>query len=228
MTRIRQTLKQLACVLSFFAVSSCSDAAVAPAPVPAYMKAVSGPVQSGSLGKRVEVTVDVRSIDSIPVAGVPVTFSASGGATVPSTAVITDASGHASVVVTLADSAGMYPVSASTINGVSTTILIYVRVIVPAAVAIVSGTGQSGPINSTLPVPLVARVFANLGEAAAGATVQWTVMSGSATLNPSTAVTNANGEVSTVVTFGSTPGPVTVSASVGSPTASITLTATSP
>ena len=83
----------------------------------------------------------------------------------------------------------------------------------PSAVAVVSGGGQSGHVNAALAQPLVVRVTGSGGGAFAGATVAWTVTSGSATLAPASSASDADGRAMTVVTLGSTAGVVVVSAS---------------
>lgn len=99
----------------------------------------------------------------------------------------------------------------------------------PSAVAVVSGGGQSGHVNAALAQPLVVRVTGSGGGAFAGATVAWTVTSGSATLAPTSSASDADGRATTVVTLGSTPGVLVVSASTsGLPPVTFALTAVGP
>jgi hypothetical protein len=61
------------------------------------------------------------------------------------------------------------------------------------------------------------------GTPVSGATVTFTVLSGSATVSPATVATDASGLAKTTVTFGATPGPVQVSATLsGSSSPSMT------
>lgn len=83
----------------------------------------------------------------------------------------------------------------------------------PSAIDIVSGNGQVQLVGSSLSKPLVVKVTAS-GSPVKGATVTFAVTSGSATVNPSSAVTDAAGQASTQVTLGSSPGDVSISASV--------------
>jgi hypothetical protein len=83
----------------------------------------------------------------------------------------------------------------------------------PSSVDIISGNGQVQLIGSSLPKPLTVKVTA-AGSAVKGATVTFAVVTGSATVNPSSAVTDASGQASTQVTLGSAPGDVTIAASV--------------
>ena len=83
----------------------------------------------------------------------------------------------------------------------------------PSAVVVVSGGGQSGHINVALAQPLVVRVTGPGGASFPGATVTWAVTSGGAVLAPASSQSDTAGRASTVVTLGSTPGVVVVSAS---------------
>lgn len=91
--------------------------------------------------------------------------------------------------------------------------------------AIVSGNNQSGPAGQALPYPLVATVTDGCNNPVVGATVTWTVTSGSAKLSSVVSTSVGGGRVSAIVTFGSAPGPVVVTASIGtSAVATFTLT----
>jgi hypothetical protein len=83
----------------------------------------------------------------------------------------------------------------------------------PSAVDIVSGNGQVQLIGTPLTSPLVVRVTSS-GTIVKGATVTFAVTAGSATVSPTTAVTDATGLAKTQVTLGSSPGQVTIVASV--------------
>lgn len=99
---------------------------------------------------------------------------------------------------------------------------------VPATFTIVSGNNQTGPAGSMLPVPIVVKVADAAGTPAGGVTVTFTVSSGTASLNASTATTDLNGWATVQVTLGSTVVPLQIQASVpGLPalTFSFTITA---
>lgn len=72
-----------------------------------------------------------------------------------------------------------------------------------SAVTIVSGNNQQGRLGQQLAQPLVVRVVNSLGQPVRGVTVQWTVTTGSAQLQPATSVTDAEGRASTNVTLNS-------------------------
>src|SRR5204863_6818437 len=68
-----------------------------------------------------------------------------------------------------------------------------------------SGQDQSGPVNSTLPNPLVVQVSDPFGNPIAGVTVTWTVDGGGA-VSAETSATGADGTTSVTRTLGSTAG----------------------
>ncbi len=69
----------------------------------------------------------------------------------------------------------------------------------------VSGDNQIALEGTTLPNPLVAKVLNGAGNPLAGVTVNFAVTSGSGSVSPTSAVTDANGQVSTVLTLGAIP-----------------------
>ena len=85
-----------------------------------------------------------------------------------------------------------------------------------AAIAAVSGSGQIGALNATLPSPIVFEVTTAAGAPVVGVTVAFSITAGSGTLSPTTAVTDANGTVSTQLTLGGAAGAVEVTATVQS------------
>lgn len=64
-------------------------------------------------------------------------------------------------------------------------------------------------------IPLGVTVYDGLGARVAGATVAWTVTSGSGTVAPATSTTNASGVASAQLTLGTSSGITTVAAKVG-------------
>lgn len=74
----------------------------------------------------------------------------------------------------------------------------------PAArVTIVSGNNQTARLGQPLASPLVVQVVDATGAPVPGVSVEWNVRSGSATVNPTTSITDANGRASTTVTVNS-------------------------
>lgn len=100
-------------------------------------------------------------------------------------------------------------------------------VIAPSSLQLNGGNNQSGLVGTTLATPLSVRVL--LGTVPfPGASVEFRVTSGAATLSPASALSGANGIASTNVTLGSAAGPIVVTATIGTlPAISFSLTATS-
>jgi hypothetical protein len=96
----------------------------------------------------------------------------------------------------------------------------------PAAIAVVSGSGQSASVGTTLTSPIVFEVTTASDAPVSGVTVLFAVTSGSATLAPTTAVTDVNGIASTQVTLGATAGSIEVTATVQGLSARASATAT--
>jgi hypothetical protein len=97
-----------------------------------------------------------------------------------------------------------------------------------ASVTGIVGDGQSAPPNTILPIPLSFVVLGANGAPLANATVNWTVTTGQAAVNPASSRSDASGSASTTVTLGSTVGPVNVRATVGSVTQNFSLTTIDP
>jgi plastocyanin len=99
-----------------------------------------------------------------------------------------------------------------------------------AAIAVVSGDGQTAQRGSELGQALVVRVTDSQGSAVSGATVEWTVSSGSAALSIPSSRTNSQGEASVELTLSYVPGESRVTGSVAGvmQSAGFTATATDP
>lgn len=184
-----------------------------------------------------------------PIQGVAVTFviaSTPAGATgqnLSTTNATTDASGQASTSLTLGNVAGTYTVSASSAGLVGSPVTFTATATStppppppppPAATTIVqiSGNNQSGRILTALSNPFVVRVTNSSGTGVANVAVTFALVDSPATatgqaLSVSSALTNSNGEASTVLTLGNKVGTYRVTASstglTGSP---ITFSAT--
>jgi Tol biopolymer transport system component len=85
---------------------------------------------------------------------------------------------------------------------------------VPGAptLTIVGGDNQRGQVGATLPVPLQVAVRTAQGARLANARVDFNTVNGSA--SPKSAVTDAEGVAGTLVTLGTTAGPVTITATL--------------
>jgi hypothetical protein len=144
----------------------------------------------------------------------PVAFSACSGGN--SCTVLTNDTGQASTFATVATAgvititAQLAPASYSSPQQVQTTLL------GTASTQDLALAPQYAHIlqNSAANVSLSARALSN-GSPLSGTTVNFLVMKGSATANPSSAVTNANGYANTTLQISSMTGDVQVSACVG-------------
>jgi hypothetical protein len=78
----------------------------------------------------------------------------------------------------------------------------------------VGGDNQTGFVSTSLSSPLVVEAKGTDGKPLPGVTITFRVSSGTATVDPASAVTDATGRAQTRLTFGATPGVVEVQASV--------------
>jgi hypothetical protein len=107
----------------------------------------------------------------------------------------------------------------------------HLQPLVPSAIRVVSGDGQTGRLGSLLPNPIVVEVTDAGGNAAPGIGVTWSVVTGGGSIAPATASTDANGMASAAFTLGPAQGEqraqAVASGLSGSPTV-ITAIAVSP
>jgi plastocyanin len=96
-----------------------------------------------------------------------------------------------------------------------------------AAIEVFSGDAQSEPRGSELGQAFVVKVTNDQGDPVSGATVDWTVSSGSGALSTSSSQTNSRGEASVNFMLSFLPGQSTVTASVNGVTQEASFTATS-
>jgi hypothetical protein len=82
------------------------------------------------------------------------------------------------------------------------------------SLAPVGGDNQTGFVGSALTNPLIVEAKLSDGKAAVGVTVTFKVVSGAASVSPTSAVTDAAGRAQTRVTLGSAPGVVQIEATV--------------
>ena len=96
----------------------------------------------------------------------------------------------------------------------------------PGTVSVVDGSGQTAVAGTALPAALRVRVTSAQGTPMPGATVVFSVTSGTATVSPASAVTDAQGVASAQLTLGASAGPVVVTATVSGAAQGSTFTAT--
>jgi hypothetical protein len=85
--------------------------------------------------------------------------------------------------------------------------------LVPAAISVVSGGGQSATVGAAAPSPLVVRVSDQYGSPLANAEVDWMIASGDGSLSRAASLTDSAGLAQVSFTAGATAGSVTVEAS---------------
>ncbi len=152
-----------------------------------------------------------------PVVGATVTFSDGGkGGSFNPTSTTTDSNGNASTTYTVPQKAGTYTLTSTLmVNGVASGAVTTSATAAPAAaakIAVSSGSNQTGAVGFNLANPLVAQVTDAYKNGVPGVTVTFTSNKGGV-VNPSSAVTGANGMASTTLQLPSTPATVTVTAS---------------
>ncbi|MDH3455841.1 MAG: Ig-like domain-containing protein, partial [Gemmatimonadota bacterium] len=97
---------------------------------------------------------------------------------------------------------GTARITATLLTGQADTALITIQ-LAPAALEAESGSGQSGPVGSVLPDPLVARLTASDGGGVVNELVQFAV-TGGGTLSATSALTDTEGRASVQWTLGGT------------------------
>jgi len=196
--------------------SDSISATARPGP-PAGIIAESGHLQSGVVGTLLPNDLVARVIDGYgnPVPDIAVTFTVTqGGGMVNPSVSITNSQGRASTRWTLGTVAGTQGVNA-TIAGVPPTSFGATALPgPPAQFRMISGDGQAAAVGTPLPAPLIVRVLDSFENGVPGVQVVFTPGPGMGSANPSTALTQTNGNASTVWTLGPTIGNQTLTASV--------------
>jgi alpha-tubulin suppressor-like RCC1 family protein len=96
---------------------------------------------------------------------------------------------------------------------------------IPTAIVSISGDGQSAQIGTTLLQDFVVQVNDAVGNPVPGTLVAWAVMTGGGSINPTSDLTDANGQSQARLTLGTSAGDNMVSATVTG-VGSVTFTAT--
>ena len=156
-----------------------------------------------------------------------VAWTVSGAATVSPAASKTDSLGQTQTIVTFSPVAtGQVTVRAALTgsnNGISTTFFLSTRVLI-GSLAKYSGDLQTTQSGQKFPSDLIVQVVGTNGQPLSGQPIGFAVLSGAATLSTLSADTDATGQARVTVTAGSTPGPVTVRASIATFSQTFTLT----
>ncbi len=184
----------------------------------------SGDGQSGVVATALPLPLIVKiTQDGAPVAGQPVTFAAGGGAgTVLPTQVLTDVTGLAATTWTLGQSSGARIVTVSS-PGVTGGPIQFGATALPGAPSSVVASGGQGQVQQAghpFLQQLTVRVLDVFGNGIPGQSVSWQVTGGSGTVSAPTSLTGATGGAVISVTAGATDGPLAVTATAASLSAS--------
>lgn len=177
------------------------------------------------------MSVLVRDYKNLPVTGVSVNWSVTGGGSVGLATTLTNGSGIASVSRTLGAAAGSQGTVATVTGlvGSPVTILATATAGKETQMALIGGDGQTGTINNALAQPHSVIVHDAHGNVRPGVTVTWVVGDGGGSVSPTSPATQTNGVASVTRTLGPTAGKnadtAKVSGLTGSPVA-FTATAT--
>ncbi|MDE3127662.1 MAG: Ig-like domain-containing protein, partial [Gemmatimonadota bacterium] len=209
-------------------VPTASFGATATAVATALSK-VSGDVQVDSVGVTLNPFV-VAVTDSFgnPAPGATVNWTVvAGTGSLSAGTSTTDASGKASVLYTLSKTVRTDSVRATLAGSKASVVFTaasFQRGV--AALAVISGDGQSGAVGTTLPASLVVEATDALGNPVAGAGVSFSTASPGASIAPSTATTDPAGRASATLTLGTLAGTYTYGAASGKAAVSVKAVAT--
>ncbi|MDH4045430.1 MAG: Ig-like domain-containing protein, partial [Gemmatimonadota bacterium] len=194
---------------------------------PATLEILAGDGQTATAGSAVAIAPQVRVLDAdgLPIPGVTVTFSVTGGGGIVAGGTpITDTLGLATVTSwTLGGTAGPNALRAA-VGGLTTTFSATGIAGAATRLVLVSGDAQTDTAGATLPLPLVARAEDANGNPVAGATVDW--VAGAGGLNTATTVTDAGGLGQVTWTLGPLAGAQSVTATLNGTTATVGFSAT--
>ena len=184
---------------------------------PSVITSFSGDKQSGKAGAALPIPFGVRVTDLAgnALSGVPIAWTqilGTGAKLVPNTST-TNINGQASINVTLPTVSGPLKIQAT----VSKTLFVQFDANVDSqvgSVSVVTGDNQSAFVGQPFTNPLVVVVKDQQGIPLPNTQVTFSSF-GPGTINPTSAVTGADGTASTRVTAGPLPGVVSVTAIVG-------------
>lgn len=188
---------------------------------------VSGDFQSGPPNAALPSPLVVHAqTNNADASGVTINWTVSGGATISAASSVTDGVGQTSVTITNTGS-GLGPiiVTATRADDPTATVMFTASIFAPT-LSIVSGEAQSGLIGTAATATLDVVLKDGAGVPMIGQTVNWTVVSGSATLASSTSITDGSGNAQVSFTYGSFAGPITFRATAFGGVASVDMHAT--
>ena len=147
--------------------------------------------------------------NAVNAPGVTVNWTTTGG-TLSAPTSVTNAAGLASIGLTLPAAPGLVTITGTRADDGTAIATFTATATLIQTLTVSSGNGQTAPTSTALPAPLVVLAQDN-GVFAPGITINWAVLSGSATLSAPTSVTNvAAGLASINVNLGAVPGPIVI------------------
>lgn len=184
---------------------------------------VSGNGQSGTVGTALPspLTVMVTDTNGSGVSGTLVSFSViGGGGSLSTSSATTNGLGLASVTLTLGPSTGSNTVTATSAGLAGSPAAFTATGTLagpgPATnLVLVSGSGQTGTVGTTLPTPLTVKVTDAIGTGVPGVVIAFSITAGGGNLSAASVTTNSSGLASTTLTLGSAAGTNTVRAASG-------------
>jgi hypothetical protein len=182
--------------------------------------------QTGTAGQALAQPISVHVVDQngAAFAGASITWTVmSGAGTVSAATSTTNATGDATTIWTLGNTAGADSLKADLGNGSSVIIAATALAGPFASLSLVSGDAQSVTAGTTTQ-PLVVKAVDTLGNPVANATVTWAV-TGGGVLSATSSTTDATGMASVTLATDANPATYTVSATSGT-VAAITFTVT--
>jgi uncharacterized protein (TIGR03437 family) len=188
---------------------------------------ISGNNQTGGAGQAATNPLVAAVTDGCgnAVAGATVTWAVTQGSATLSNEVITSgSSGQVSTRVNFGTTAGTVVVTATFGTSSVATFTLTSQAVV-STMTKVSGDNQTVTVGNAFPTNLTVQLNDVNNNPISGATVTFAVTAGTASVNPTTAVTNAQGQASTVATASTNPGAITVTATYATVSATFSLTA---
>ena len=219
----RQPLVLSSALLAAFLIGSCGGDGDGPTEmVVVSLAKASGDAQTGAVSAPLIEPLVVRVTDQNggTLQGRTVAWSVTSGQATPSSSTSSsNASGLASIQVTLGAQGGEVTISASIGDS---EVEFTATGLVPAAISIVGGDDQNGRTLTAFAAPLVVRVATATGTPVPGARVDWSVTSGAATLDASSVVADFAGQANVGLTGGTSLGDVSVLAELSGSASSVT------
>jgi len=187
--------------------------------MPDSISITSGQDQGGRVLTQLTDSLVVEVVDRFgnPEPDVQVSWTAIGGGSASAETTVTGADGRTGITRVLGGTAGDQSTTAA-VEGLKGSPVSFHHLAVAAGAAglfPISGGGQTGAVNATLPKQLKVRALDGDGNGIAGQAVTWSASTGGGSLAPVSATTDADGFAAADWTLGSTLGAQTATAKAG-------------